>query len=530
MNINELFQKFIKEQKTYFLIYFIFIFVYPVASVFLPKYYGQAVEDLKNGKNPKFILILFLLLITNVMYMILDKLDSIIIPKLQVYIRVNIVKAIINNYKDKFQEQELGNLISIIVKLPLTIRELFWQIRSFIIPLLLILPTVILRFMFIDKRIGIICLTGIFAGITILTPILKNCIQVSYEMDNQTDSIHENISEIFDNLLDIYSSNTHESEINILNQKQNDILKHYQVTSSNIAIVRKFINGISIIVFFGIIIYSYQLYQRKEIDITSTVNILLTSMFAINKIGSFSGELPEIILNMGTYIRAQKYMEKLHNSEQMNEYEIKNGEIIYKNVVIKYGDKQVIKDFNLIIKPRESIAIIGKIGSGKSSLIKALLRLIPYEGHIYIDGNDISQIDTNSIRSQIMYVRQNPIPFNRTLYENIVYGNEKISKEQVKDMFSKYDLHSFFDHDLDKKVGKKGDKLSGGQRQMIFLLRVLLSNNPIIILDEPNSSLDEKSSKYVMRLLKDILEKRTVILITHDNQLGKIANRKIEIA
>lgn len=531
MNINQLIEEFLKDNKKYLYGYILFMMAYPISSVFLPKYYGQIVDDLKENKKPKFQVTLFLLILVNVMHLVLDKMDTVFIPNLQAYIRINIVKVVLENYKDKFQEQELGSLISKIVKIPIVVRDLVRQVRNYVIPMLLVLVMVIGRFAMIDARLGAIAIIGISAGAMVLVPLAKKCIDVSSDMDHETDEVHENISELFDNLLDIYSMNTYDKEMKNLEDSQQSIIDRYKRTFDCTNNFRTVFNGVGLSVFLSIIMYGYKLYKSKKIDLANMINIFITSMYIIGKFGSFSGEFPDIIFNLGTYMRTQEYLDSLDlDTEKKEGIEIPNGEIKFRDVGIKYGDKQVIKHFNLKVMPKESIAIIGKIGSGKSSLVKALLKLTPLdEGHIYIDGKDIADVDPSAIRSQVLFVRQNPIPFNRTLYENIVYGNEGVTQTHVADLFTKYNLHSFFDHPLNDSVGKNGGKLSGGQRQMIFLLRVLLSKNPIIILDEPTSSLDDRSSKYVMKLLGDIMKSRTVIMITHDTKLGDIVDRKVEL-
>lgn len=530
MDINKLIQEFLRDNKKFLIAYILFMLAYPVTSVILPKYYGQIVDDLKENKQPQFKLILILIIVTNSMYLIMDKIDTIFIPKLQAYVRVNIVKVILENYEDKFEEQELGVLISKIVKLPLIIRDLARSIRNYIVPIVLVLFLIIIRFMMIDKKLGALALTGILVGFSVLTPMFMNCLKISSDMDESTDSVHEDISELFENMLDIYSMNTTKKELQGLEGKQQEIIDRYKKTFNSTNTFRSVLTVFTIVVFIGIVIYGYQLYRRKEINMALMINVVVTSMYIINKLGSFSGEVPDLVFNLGSYIRIQSYLSKLNLKPPKKEnFQAKKGEVVFTDVGIKYGEKEVLKNFNMIVKPRESVAIVGKIGSGKSSIVKSLLKLIPYSGYIMIDGVDISTLEPMTVRSQILYVRQNPLPFNRTLYENISYGNDKITEKDVEHIFSKYDLNTFFEHKLEDKVGKRGGKLSGGQRQMIFLLRILLNENPIVILDEPTSSLDEKSSKYVWKMLEDILKSRTVLLITHDTKLAKLADREVRI-
>lgn len=530
MDVNQVILNFLSENKGYLIAYIIFMLAYPISSVLLPKYYGEVVEQLKSDQNPNFKVVVFILLFTTVMYTILDYIDAVFMPKLQAYVRTHIVSTILEKYKNNHEEQELGKLISKIVKFPMVVRNLVDTFRNYIVPLVLVLIGIVIRYTIIDKRLGAFALSGILISFLIIIPKFCQCLNTSLESDDVADDVNEDVSEIFDNLMDIYSMNTTKKELDNLDKREQEVINKYKITYDCSNLLKMITNFLSIIVFFGIIVYAYQLFRKKQLDVVGMVNITITGMFVISKIGSLAAQIPDLIFNLGTYIHTRNYLGNLdldiHNKEN---FDVKDGKLSFDNININYGNKHVLKNFNLQVNPGQSVAIIGKIGSGKSSLVKALLKLIPYEGTIKVDDLDIAEYDPNAVRGKILYVRQNPIPFNRSLYDNIIYGNDYVTKETVIDMFKKYDLNSFFEHKLDDKVGKKGGKLSGGQRQMIFLLRVLLSKNPVIILDEPTSSLDEKSAAYVWKLLEEILKNRTVLLITHDPKLGKLCNKQINI-
>jgi ATP-binding cassette subfamily B multidrug efflux pump len=218
------------------------------------------------------------------------------------------------------------------------------------------------------------------------------------------------------------------------------------------------------------------------------------------------------------------------SKDTTTKFEITKGEITFENISINYGNKQVLQNFSLNIKSKESLVIMGGIGSGKSSLIKSLLKLIEYEGNIYIDGKNTKNISTSSIRSKILYIRQNPLPFNRTIYDNITYGIDNVNKNNVIDLINRYQIDKIFNKQLDFKVGRKGEKLSGGQRMILFLLRILIQNNKkVIILDEPTSSLDDVTVKIIINIIKDIIKRQTTIIITHDKRLFKLSDKVIKL-
>ena len=139
-------------------------------------------------------------------------------------------------------------------------------------------------------------------------------------------------------------------------------------------------------------------------------------------------------------------------------------------------------------------------------------------------------MEPDFVRSKVIFIRQNPLPFNRTLYENIAYGNNNVTRLQVNDLFDKYDLHSYFHNGLDDLVGRKGEKLSGGQKMIMFLLRIIVQNDKkIVVLDEPTSSLDDETTNKILSIIKEAIQKKTTIIITHDKRVKDIVNRTIII-
>ena len=537
MDINQLIIDFLKDNKSYLITYTVTMMAYPITAVVLPNYYGKVIEDLQALKKPRFAVVIMLIILTNIMYLYMSHLDTIFIPKLQDYIRINIIQVIMDTYKDKFEEQELGALIAKIIKLPPVVRELAFEIINYVGPICLILIITIIKFTMIDKRIGALTLSGLIGGIMILIPLFKKSLDVSISADVDMDIMVENITELFDNLFDIYSMNTSKEEINKLSENQKIVSDNLKNTMKTANTCRATMDCIGVTLFFSIIGYSFHLYKLKQIELSNVVNIAVTGLYVIGDISSLSGQLPDIIINLGIYCRIQKYLYNLtptismNNTNNTNNTDKKEKGIKFDNVSVKYGKKDfVIHNFNLKVEPGESVAIVGKIGSGKSSIVKALLKFIPYEGNIYIDGVDISSMEPDFVRSKVIFIRQNPLPFNRTLYENIAYGNNNVTRLQVNDLFDKYDLHSYFHNGLDDLVGRKGEKLSGGQKMIMFLLRIIVQNDKkIVVLDEPTSSLDDETTNKILSIIKEAIQKKTTIIITHDKRVKDIVNRTIII-
>jgi subfamily B ATP-binding cassette protein MsbA len=196
------------------------------------------------------------------------------------------------------------------------------------------------------------------------------------------------------------------------------------------------------------------------------------------------------------------------------------GEIVFENVCFGYNrELPIINNFNLNIGCGQRIGICGPTGSGKSTIISLIARFYdPRSGRILIDGTDISDLTLDGLRKQLGFVLQDTVLFYGSVMENIAYGRPDATKEEIIEAAKLANAHEFITkmpHGYDTLVGERGVTLSGGQRQRIGIARALVRNSPILILDEPTSSLDLESEKIVLQALEKLMIGRTVIIIAH---------------
>lgn len=196
------------------------------------------------------------------------------------------------------------------------------------------------------------------------------------------------------------------------------------------------------------------------------------------------------------------------------------GKIVFENVTFSYNaDTPVIKDFNLEIQKGQRIGICGPTGCGKSTIVSLIARFYdPVSGRILIDGKDISAFTLDGLREQIAFVLQDTVLFYGPIRENIAYGRPEATEEEIIEaakLANIYELIQRLPHGLETLVGERGVTLSGGERQRIGIARAVVRNSPILILDEPTSSLDAESEKLVLEALEKLMKGRTVITIAH---------------
>ena len=203
------------------------------------------------------------------------------------------------------------------------------------------------------------------------------------------------------------------------------------------------------------------------------------------------------------------------------------GEIIFSNVTFGYQqDRPVLEDINIHVDPRKTLAIVGPTGAGKSTIVKLLSRFYEIQkGTITIDGVDVRKITLNSLHKQMGVVLQEPFLFSGTIMENIKYGKLDATKEEVEQVANILGIHKFISslpNGYETDVGERGSRLSVGQRQLVSFARALLSNPPILILDEATASIDPYTELKVKKALATLLKDRTSLVIAH--RLSTIRN------
>ncbi|XP_055301998.1 mitochondrial potassium channel ATP-binding subunit [Sitodiplosis mosellana] len=211
-------------------------------------------------------------------------------------------------------------------------------------------------------------------------------------------------------------------------------------------------------------------------------------------------------------------------------FEKLSGEICFQNVSFSYPrrpDQVILRDFNLVLKPGQTVALVGASGSGKSTVASLLERFYePNEGSITLDGRPISILSPNWLRAEIIgFIEQQPILFGTTILENIRYGRPLATKDEVYTASKLAQSHEFIsrlNEGYETNVGERGVQLSGGQRQRIAIARALLKQPIILILDEATSALDASSEAIVQQALDKAMENRTTLVIAH--RLSTIKN------
>jgi subfamily B ATP-binding cassette protein MsbA len=269
--------------------------------------------------------------------------------------------------------------------------------------------------------------------------------------------------------------------------------------------------------------------QKSSLDAAAFIGYLVFFYNIINPAKAFSTALYSVEKGLASMERIDKILNTGESiTEKPNAVAISNfqSKIIYDNVSFAYNSTPVLENISIKIEKGQTIAFVGRSGSGKTTLVDLLPRF--YEvtaGNITIDGTDLRDLKLKNLRNLIGYVNQEPILFNDSFFNNIAFGMENVTEEQVIHAAKIAHAHEFIiatENGYQTTIGDRGDKLSGGQKQRLSIARAVMKNPPILILDEATSSLDTESERLVQDALINLMKNRTSLVIAH--RLSTIKN------
>ncbi len=364
--------------------------------------------------------------------------------------------------------------------------------------------------------------TTIHIGISLL--YAKKCDELSHVHSKSSSKLTGIIVDSLSNIVTMKLFVRKKFELKYLGKFQNDEKKKHENISYLLFKIRA-IQGFTCFAIMGVanIYLMINKWQHDVISSSELVYIFYTSSGLTLMSWISSSEIPVFFRNIGICKQALELIRTPHGVKDKKgaiKMKATKGEIRFKNVNFNYQEgSTVFSNKNIVINPKEKIGLVGISGSGKTTFISLINRFFDLSsGTIEIDGQDISKVTKDSLRNQISNIVQEPILFHRSIFENIAYGKEKASKEEVIKASKRANCHEFItklQNGYDTIVGQRGSKLSGGQRQRIAIARAILKDSPILILDEATSALDSITEKYIQESLNTLMANRTCIVIAH---------------
>ncbi len=529
----QLFLDYSKQNLWIVLSYIICILLsYGLESIVLPRYSANLFTLFKSNIPNKFTQLLYTFMHITILWVVIQVflaytgfVESKIYPDIWVYLRNYIMKNILYRYETDYQDLELGKIITELNTIPGNFADFLSLFFENMFPRILIIFFILMYYFYIKWEIGLVSSLIIAIVIYLYSTKLQTCVSLSHERYQYFGKINESVQDKLTNLATIYSSGQVDTEI-VENEKENtqfgSIYSQQMNCTNTIKIYSYVFNTILFICINGLALYFY---KKGKIQSTTFIAIFMTNLYFINYLVRLTYQIPSVVLKMGVIQKTDEFLESIQTlpkpSTFSQQLHIQQGDITFENVSFHYSKNlPILKNINLHIYPNTKVCVIGQSGSGKSTLLKLLLKFYtPTSGNIYIDGKNIQDYDTNHLRKQISYVNQNTKLFNKSIYENIQYSNPNLTTQMIDHKIQEYGIQDIFkniNYNLHTPVGVQGNKLSGGQRQAIIILRELLNPSKILILDEPTASIDETNKQYIYQLIDKMKNEKTIIVITHD--------------
>ena len=527
--------------KPYFklwLVTYIIIVCLGVATSFwlLPKYTGQLMSSIggKMGVDQQAVLFVVLGYIF-VIGTDLSKrwIEDLQVPAFTKHVRSTVYEYVMNSHQSD-REVEIGKLLNIMSYLPYTIRSAVLEVLRTYLPYTIALIVLIAYFFHLDKDIGKLQITTFFLFVLIIIINVKPCLQTSNDSMEDYLTLSEKIKDRVSNIGSVYASQQEDAEVKLYD-KLNEI---------NTTKYRKSLRQLwklrlceEIVIIGSFVAFNYILYKKKNVPKNTLVALYVAEIYYfIRVLQTTQANVVGIMTNIGEGKSQMKFLDELLKGKNLDEDKnnqsktsIKKPALEIKNAWFKYEKGPwIIRDFNMTVNHGDKVFLKGPSGSGKSTLFQLILQALPLtQGTMHSYGSK----DEQTIRSDISLVDQRTNLFNESIMSNIKYGNPGLKDKQIIDVVKKLGTNIFdkLSNGLHTKVGIDGSHLSGGQRQLVVLLRTYFRKARIVLFDEPISAISTDNIDIILKMIDKIGENRTIIAISHNDRISEVLNRTVHI-
>ena len=326
------------------------------------------------------------------------------------------------------------------------------------------------------------------------------------------------------NIMTIKSYATEQAEKIQVDNKLKSFVKKDLVVAKSFNIRSIIFSFIQSVMFFALVVYLVVMYGMNEITIGVMIMAISFTRTYLDNLWHFTSVMRDINRVFGdaydmTLVLDEK--NEVIDASNAKKLEVTESAVSFSDITFTHSDAKeaIFRNLDLNIKPGERIGLVGRSGSGKTTITKLLLRFADVDsGSISIDGQNITEVTQKSLRSNIAYVPQETTLFHRTIRENISYGHPDATDDEIINAAKQANAWEFIKDlpkGLDTLTGERGVKLRGGQRQRVAIARAILKDAPILVLDEATASLDTESEKMIQEALTKLMKGRTSIIIAH---------------
>lgn len=507
--------------------------IYALEGSISPYLLGKMVSVVSNYGSSKQFLSLIILpaifyammpMITNIAVRLKEYFEACLYPSMKSDIKKDMFEYLLGHSYEFFESNFSGTLTKKIIDISENIEDLLKIASGWIYNTVMgILIAVLTLYLFVGTIYALILFTWavLFVGISFITAdkTQASSAELASAQTKLSGYLSDSISNISSTIL--FSGSTKESKT--IHKAVTEVAKsEKKIQFQTIKVF--FYQGCLVTAltsaFVFALVYGAQKNSIHAGDFALVLSIALSCLMMIFGLGQQILKVHQLIGACNDALSFIKIPHAIIDKPKAPALQISKGEIIFDNINFSYPNSVLLfNQLNVSIAAGEKIGIVGKSGSGKSTLLKLLLRLEqPSSGSIVIDKQRISDVQFESLRSQITIIPQETQLFHRSIFDNIHFANDATTKDEVINAAKKANCHEFImslPKQYDTLVGERGLKLSGGQRQRISIARAFLRNTKILILDEATSSLDTETEQAIQKSLHEVMQGKTTLIISH---------------
>jgi len=540
--ISKIFIDFFTKHIGITLLYLLTMVHIPLNSIGMPHFYGKLIPNLNKKPFDNAIKILVILIVLwgviQGIKIVSGLIHAKVFPKFMGFVRMTLINTIISHYKNNYQDLEIGDTITKIIKAPWLFEDIFDSAEDFIFRNLILVFSSFLYLFIYNKKLGLLYLLCVSVISFSCVKYITSCQPYIQQKEVEYDVMHEEIEDTLSNLLSVYTSQKIEYETDRIAGFGKKLYNTEQKLEKCNNKHRAIFAVICVITYIVLNFYSIHIYRNNKIKLNILIAIIIINYSLLNSLMSvyyYARRLTDIKGRTDVF---ERYLNGLPHTSKDNKFKLtklKNINIEFKDVGFSYEpNNPILNKLNLSLKTNTIVALIGPIGSGKSTIGKLLVRLKePTSGNIIMNNVNTKNLNIDNLRDIVNYIPQHPKLFNRTLFSNITYGlKTDVNESDIYKIIDDLDVNNIndkFKSNMYKSVGKNGSNLSGGQRQLVWLIRAILKDSKVLILDEPTSSLDPESKKQFITFLKLYTKNKLVIIITHDLSILEHVNKVIKL-
>ncbi|WP_347069451.1 ABC transporter ATP-binding protein [Flavobacterium sp. WV_118_3] len=537
--------KYFIKYKYRFLIGIIITIVAQFFTLYTPKLVGDSIKALENSKlNPdtvrqllmeNIILVIVTTLIAGFLTFLMRQTLIVMSRHIEFDLKNEVFRQYENLSQNFYKKNRTGDLMN-------RISEDVGKVRQYVGPAVMYSINTFIRFAVVTVQMYIISPELTLYSLLPLPILAYSIFKISSEINKRSTTYQQNLSKLSTFTQEMFSGIRVIKAYSIENEKQDDFtaLSHESKDKNMRLAKANALFGPLMILLIGasnlVVVYvGGMMYINGSIPDIGVIAqfILYINMLTwpVASLGWVSSMIQEAEASQKRINEFLKIKPEIQNT--VPEHTPVNGEITFENVTFTYEDTTItaLKNVNLQIKKGQTLAILGKTGSGKSTLLSLISRLYDVnEGAVKIDDSDIRDLNLFDVRNHIGFVPQDAFLFSDTIKNNIKFGNEEATDEEVIDAAKKAVVHKNivkFKNQYDTVLGERGITLSGGQKQRVSIARALIKNAPILLLDDCLSAVDTETEEAILNNLMDFCKDKTTIIVSHRVSSAKNADQII---